>query len=65
MFAWPSCALPLAVPWRKGCFGADSTASSRFAERLLTVAVTYRHQGQGLLDFLVAADEAALRRIDC
>ena len=45
---------------RKGSFGSDSEAGCRFAERLLTVAATCRQQGQGLLDFLVAAGEAAL-----
>jgi transposase len=50
-----------AVLWRKGSFGADSEAGSRFAERLLTVAATCRQQGRSLLDFLVAAGEAALQ----
>ena len=31
-----------------------------FAERLLTVAASCRQQGQSLLEFLVAAVEAAL-----
>ena len=54
-------ALRPAVLWRKGSFGADSEAGSRFAERLLTVAATCRQQGRPLLAFLVAAGEAALR----
>jgi transposase len=54
-------ALRPTVLWRKGSFGCDSEAGSRFAERLLTVAATCRQQGRGLLDFLVAAGEAALR----
>jgi transposase len=54
-------ALRPAVLWRKGSFGSDSEAGSRFAERLLTVAATCRQQRRGLLDFLVAAGEAALR----
>ena len=54
-------ALRPAVLWRKGSFGSDSETGSRFAERLLTVAATCRRQGQHLLDFLVAANEAALR----
>jgi transposase len=37
-----------------------SAVGSRFAERLLTVAATGRQQGRELLDFLVAAGEAAL-----
>ncbi len=50
-----------AVLWRKGSFGSDSEAGSRFAERLLTVVATCRQQGRRLLDFLVAASEAVLR----
>ena len=46
--------------WRKGSFGSDSEAGSRFAERLLTVVATCRQQGRPLLEFLVAAGEAAL-----
>jgi len=54
-------ALRPAVLWRKGSFGSDSAAGSRFAERLLTVAATCRQQGRMLLAFLVAAGEAVLR----
>jgi transposase len=54
-------ALRPAVLWRKGSFGSDSAAGSRFAERLLTVVATCRQQGRPLLDFLVAAGEAAFR----
>jgi transposase len=50
-----------AVLGRKGSFGSDSEAGSRFAERLLTVVATYRQQGRRLVDFMVAAGEAALR----
>jgi transposase len=53
-------ALRPAVLWRKGSFGADSEAGSRFAERLLTVVASCRQQGRPLLEFLVAAGEAAL-----
>jgi transposase len=53
-------ALRPAVLWRKGSFGCDSKAGCRFTEQLLTVASTCRQQGQRLLDFLVAAGEAAL-----
>lgn len=49
------------VVGRKGSFGSDSETESRFAERLLTAAATCRQQGRGLLDFLVAAGEAALQ----
>jgi transposase len=54
-------ALRAAVLWRKGSFGSDSEAGSRFAERLLTVAATCRQQGRRLLEFLVAAGEAAVQ----
>jgi transposase len=54
-------ALRPVVLWRKGSFGSDSEAGSRFAERLLTVAATCRQQGRPLLDFLVATGEAALQ----
>jgi transposase len=54
-------ALRPAVLWRKGSFGSDSEAGSRFAERLLTVVATCRQQGRPLLAFLVAAGEAGLQ----
>ena len=54
-------ALRPAVLWRKGSFGSDSEAGSRFAERLLTVVASCRQQRRPLLAFLVAAVEAALR----
>lgn len=54
-------ALRPAVLWRKGSFGSDSQAGSRFVERMLTVVATCRQQGRRLLDFLVAAGEAALK----
>jgi transposase len=54
-------ALRPAVLWRKGSFGSASAAGSRFAERLLTVVATCRQQGRSLVDFLVAAGEAAVR----
>jgi transposase len=54
-------ALRPAVLWRKGSFGSDGDAGSRYAERLLTVTATCRQQGRRLLDVLVAAGEAAVR----
>src|SRR3954451_6119538 len=54
-------ALRPAVLWRKGSFGTNSDPGSRFVERLLTVVATCRQQGRRLLDFLVAAGEAALQ----
>jgi transposase len=53
-------ALRPAVLWRKGSFGCESEAGSRFAERLLTVVASCRQQSRPLLDFLVAAAEAIL-----
>src|SRR5262249_38158750 len=53
-------ALRPAVLWHKGSFGSDSQAGSRFAERLLTLVATCRQQGRALLEFLVAAGEAAI-----
>jgi transposase len=53
-------ALRPAVLWRKGSFGSNSEAGSRFVERLLTVVATCRQQERPLLAFLVAAGEAAL-----
>jgi transposase len=53
-------ALRPAVLWRKGTFGSDSAAGSRFVERLFTVVATRRQQSQPLLGFLVTAGEAAL-----
>jgi transposase len=50
-----------AVLWRKGSFGSDSAAGSRFMERLLTVVATCRQQGRWLLAFLVAAGEGTLQ----
>ena len=44
--------MALAAPQRLG---------SRFAERLLTVVASCRQRGRRLLEFLVAAGEAALR----
>ena len=55
-------ALRPAVLWRKGSLGSDSERGTRFAERRLTVVATCRQQGRRLLDFLVAAVDAALRR---
>jgi transposase len=54
-------ALRPAVLWRKGSFGSDSEAGSRFVERMLTVVASCRQQGRRLLNFLVAAGAAALQ----
>lgn len=47
-----------AVLWRKGSFGTDSTAGSRFVERILTVVATLRQQGRHVLEYLAGACEA-------
>ncbi|HEY6908885.1 MAG TPA: IS66 family transposase [Myxococcales bacterium] len=44
-----------AVLWRKGSFGTDSPAGSRFVERILTVAATLRQQARHVLDYLTRA----------
>ena len=49
-----------AVIWRKICFGTDSELGSRFAERLLTVAVTLRLQHRNVLEYLTTAYRAFL-----
>jgi transposase len=54
-------ALRPGVLWRKGSFGNDSPAGSRFVERMMTVGATGRQQGRRLLDFLVSAGDAALQ----
>jgi transposase len=54
-------ALRPAVLWRKGSFGSDSEAGSRFAERLLTVVASCRQQARPLLTLLMAASEAAVQ----
>ena len=54
-------ALRPAVLWRKDSFGSDRQAGGQLAARLLMGAATCRRQGRRLLEFLVAAGEAALR----
>ncbi len=44
-----------AVLWRKGCYGTQSDAGSRFVERMLTVAATCQQQERPLLPYLVDA----------
>ena len=48
-------ALRPAVLWRKGCFGTQCAAGSRFVERMLTVSATCRQQERPLLPYLTAA----------
>lgn len=49
-----------AVIWRKGCFGTDSAAGSRFVERMLTTIATLRQQRRNVLEFIAAACSAEL-----
>jgi transposase len=49
------------VQWRKGSFGTQSEAGSRFVESMMTVVATLKQQKRSVLDFLTAAHEAALR----
>jgi transposase len=44
-----------AVLWRKGSFGTDSAAGSRFAERVLSAVATIRMRGGNVLRYLTAA----------
>src|SRR6516162_2374459 len=48
------------VQWRKGSFGTQSEAGSRFVESMMTVVATLKHQKRNVLDYLTAAHEAAL-----
>jgi transposase len=49
------------VQWRKGSFGTQSEAGSRFVESMLTVVATLKQQNRNVLEYLTAAHEAALR----
>jgi transposase len=51
-------ALRPAVLWRKGCYGTDSVAGSRFVERILTVTTTCRQREQRVLPFIAEAVRA-------
>jgi transposase len=53
-------ALRKAVLWRKGCFGNQSEAGLRYAERILTISATCQQQKVHPLDF-IALSIAALR----
>ena len=53
-------ALRKAVLWRKGCFGNQSEAGLRYAERILSISATCQQQQTHPLDF-VALSIAALR----
>jgi transposase len=48
------------VLWRKGSFGTQSVAGSRFVEAMMTVVATLKQQHRNVLDYVTAACEAAL-----
>ena len=43
------------VLWRKMCFGTQSEAGSRFAERIMTVIATLKQQQRNVLEYLTEA----------
>ena len=47
------------VIWRKICFGTQSEAGSRFAERIMTVVKTLKQQNRNVLNYLTEACDAA------
>jgi transposase len=49
------------VLWRKGSFGTQSAAGSRFVESMMTVVATLKQQKRNVLEYLTAACAAALR----
>ena len=44
-----------AVLWRKGSFGTDSEAGSRFVERILTTVSTLRQHNRNVIEYLALA----------
>jgi transposase len=48
------------VLWRKMCFGTQSKAGSRFAERIMTVVASLKQQQRNVLDYLTEACDAAI-----
>ena len=49
------------VLWRKGSFGTQSEAGSRFVASMMAVVTTLKQQQRSVLAYLTAAHEAALR----
>jgi transposase len=47
------------VLWRKGSFGTQSAAGSRFVERIMTVVSTLKQQNRNVLEYLTMACDAA------
>lgn len=54
-------ALRPGVLWRKGSFGTQSEAGSRFVASMMTVVATLKQQQRDVLEYLTAAHAAALR----
>ena len=52
-------AIRTAVIWRKLCFGTQTSAGSRYVERVLTVVATCRLQRRPVLEYLIAVATAA------
>lgn len=50
------------VLWRKGSFGTQSPEGSRFVETMMTVVATLKQQHRNVLNYVIDACEAALRR---
>lgn len=48
------------VLWRKGSFGTQSAAGSRYVERIMTVVMTMKQQRRPILSYLRTACEASL-----
>lgn len=51
-----------AVLWRKMSFGTQTSAGSRFVERVMTATATCRQQQKNILTYLTAVAEAAYHR---
>jgi transposase len=49
------------VLWRKGSFGTQSAAGSRFVESMMTVVATLKQQQRSVWEYLTTACDAALR----
>ena len=48
------------VIWRRLCYGCQSERGLRFVERVMTVAMTLRKRGKGVLDYITACVRADL-----
>jgi transposase len=53
------------VPWRKGSYGTDSAAGSRFVESVLTAVASCQQQGRDVLAFVMACCEALRHNTAC